>query len=608
MVAGEVCENDASAFRRGERMPPAMSFAPVPLTRNQKRIVLALAIVIALTRLLAVAHSLFDWDEALFSLGVREYDVSLHHPHPPGYPLFIAAAKVVHLAGVPEFRSLQAIVLLGGFFVFPALFFLAQEIGFRFATAVSGAAIFAFLPNVWIYGGTGFSDVPSATLIFAACALLLRGRRSPRSLVLGGVMLGIATGFRTPSVLMGAVPALLATVAQLRARRFGHVAAAIVLGGAIAGGSYAGAALASQSVEAYRNIMRTQSEYVRSVDSWQNPDRPPLHEVAKVFFLWPMRERTHAVRLLVLALLGVAGILVRRRFNLLLPFAIFGPFALLAWFTLDFQTASRYAIGYMGAYALFAAAGLETLGRRPFFQAVLTVAVIAMYAVWAWPALRTQRTSDSPPVAALEWVRRNVPRDARVQVHSGIAPQADFLIPEWSPGFFDTVAGVPVAGDVWVVDLQPEPSGHNFAIPRNSLWDVVRSRNFEASVARVTSLIQFGKGWYEPESAGPAYFRWMGRESEALLPPLPGSGRLEARIFVPVDTITPPPEFAVYVNGELVDRIGGTSAEVDRVWIVPSRHDAPNELRVVTSAVIQPAGDPRELGLRFDALEWTPQH
>jgi hypothetical protein len=86
-----------------------------PMTRAQKNVVITLTILIALTRLVAVAHSLFDWDEALFTLGVREYNVMDHHPHPPGYPLFIAAAKIVHLAGIPEFRAIQVVVVLGAF-------------------------------------------------------------------------------------------------------------------------------------------------------------------------------------------------------------------------------------------------------------------------------------------------------------------------------------------------------------------------------------------------------------------------------------------------------------------------------------------------------------
>ncbi len=36
-----------------------------------------------------------DIDAINFTLGVRDFDVAQHQPHPPGYPVLIAAAKVV---------------------------------------------------------------------------------------------------------------------------------------------------------------------------------------------------------------------------------------------------------------------------------------------------------------------------------------------------------------------------------------------------------------------------------------------------------------------------------------------------------------------------------
>jgi hypothetical protein len=68
------------------------------LTRRQRSIVAVLTAAIAAACIYAISRSRWDWDEALFSVAVRSYDVVQHHPHPPGSPLFIAAAKLVHLA------------------------------------------------------------------------------------------------------------------------------------------------------------------------------------------------------------------------------------------------------------------------------------------------------------------------------------------------------------------------------------------------------------------------------------------------------------------------------------------------------------------------------
>jgi hypothetical protein len=582
------------------------------MTPFQKRIFLTLTIAIALTRFLAIAHSLFDWDEALFSIGVDEYDVAQYHPHPPGYPLFVAAAKAVHLVGVPEFRSLQVVVLFGACLLFPALFFLARELGFDFATSACGATLFAFLPNVWVYGGTGFSDVPATALGFGACALLLRGRRDSRAFIAGAILLGAAAGFRPPNLLIGAVPALMATWDRFKARAFGAIAGALLLGAAVVAGCYLGAALASASVDEYLKVVHIQSEYVRNVDSWHNPGRGPLGDVAKTFFLFPVDQHAQMTGLAILALVSLLAALVRRRLAPLLVLSIFGPIAVLSWLNLDVNTAGRYAISYMAVHALLAADGFRVLGRVPRVQTVLTGAAVIVFSVWTWPALRTQRTTDAPPAAALEWIARNVSPAATVFVSGAFGPQASLLLPKRNVVFFDETREISLmSGASWVVDWRIVPGAMNFVRPRNALWKIIRRRNFETSVSRVANLIGFGEGWYSEEGDGAALFRWMSREAHATLPLLPGNGRVTMKMHVPIDAIQPPPTIEVAVNGTVLDRFTGAQGEIERSWIVPSRRDRPNELRITTSATTNPSrtghsSDTRELGLRINALTWTP--
>jgi 4-amino-4-deoxy-L-arabinose transferase-like glycosyltransferase len=583
------------------------------MTPLQKRILLALAFVIALSRLLAVAHTLFDWDEALFTLGIREYDVVNHHPHPPGYPLFVGAAKVVHFFGVEEFRALQTIVVLGAMLLFPVLYWLGREIGFGFTTAAAGAAIFAFFPNVWVYGGTGFSDVPAAALVLAACALLLRGRTDRRAYLAGAIVLGISCGMRPACLVIAAVPALVATWHRIRARDFLPVAGAIVLGGAIVAGSYLGAAWATGSVQGYLDAVRGQSRWVREVDSWRNPGRPPLHEVAKQFFLMPVQQKAqmHGIALLAFFSLGVAA--VRRRPAPLFTFAIFAPFAVVAWLNLDVEAAGRYAIPYLAGYALLVADALSIIGRRRVIaQSVLAAMVVTIFAVWTWPALTLQRNSDPPPVGALRWIQRNVPRETLVYIHGGVGPQADYVVPDRQTFWEQPEQISALAGDAWVVDLRVTPGAHNFVWPRsNPLWKILRRRNFETSVSQVASFIQFGSEWYSEEGSGMSAFRWMPGSATATLPALRGNGRLHLKVYVPIDTLPAHPEIEVVMNGAVVERFAGSQAVIEKNWIVPSRKGAVNELRITTSGTVNPAklggsSDTRDLGLRVDGLSWTP--
>jgi 4-amino-4-deoxy-L-arabinose transferase-like glycosyltransferase len=365
--------------------------------------------LVAVTRWPPLARTLWDWDEALFALAVRDYDVSLYHPQPPGFPLFIALAKLVPFHD--EFRALQAIVFIAALFVFPAAYFLGCELGASFFVAFGSALVLAFLPNVWFYGGTAFSDVPSLVLSLLACALLLRGRRDARALIAGAIVLGIAAGFRPQNLLIGFVPFVLAFRAPRRVAIIGAMLLAIIL---IA--SYGGAAIESGGWSSYRVMLRAHEQYIRTTDSFLAPIRPSLIKVADDFFLRPFRAPAINIILCLLALIALA----RRRAHVLLALAIFGPFLIFAWLYLDFHSTSRFSIAYMPLFAIFAAEGIDALRK---FRAFALAALIALLIVWTWPALMIVHRTISPPLAALNFAP-DATIDERLGAHAAYLHRA----------------------------------------------------------------------------------------------------------------------------------------------------------------------------------------
>ena len=60
-----------------------------------------LALIFALAHVPFLAASLEDIDSVNFALGVRDFDVATHRPHPPGYPVYIALGKAATaIAGI----------------------------------------------------------------------------------------------------------------------------------------------------------------------------------------------------------------------------------------------------------------------------------------------------------------------------------------------------------------------------------------------------------------------------------------------------------------------------------------------------------------------------
>ncbi|HEU4522630.1 MAG TPA: hypothetical protein VFT12_11545 [Thermoanaerobaculia bacterium] len=446
--------------------------SPEPLSRLQKTTVAALTVLTALSRLAAISREPWEWDEILFSTAVREFDVAVHHPHPPGFPLFIAAAKLLSLAGLSDFHALQAVVVAGSMFIFPLVFALGRELRLGFGVSVGGALITAYALNVWYYGGTAFSDVPGLAIVLAASVFLLRGPRSVRALLAGALLLGIAIAFRPQLVLIAAIPL---AIAVYHRRRMAIPAMLIVV--IIPVLSYGGAAAASSSAAGYADAVRKQQSYVSRVDSFRSPTRPSLLSLTRTFFK-PTRGGAVADKLIpLIAALGLAGALLRRQTGAIVLAAMFGPLAIFSWLMLDLNAASRYAVAYVPMFALLASSGVDLIARR---REWITVSVCAAVAIWfavnGWVPLQRVRWEEPPVVRAI----RSLPPAARVYATPGVVPFASY----YREGDVIDVSGSDVGEDGYlVVDaLSSSPCAQNYLRERGRLADIARARYFEASV------------------------------------------------------------------------------------------------------------------------------
>ena len=90
---------------------------------------LVLTIVFLAAHVPFLPASLEDLDSINFAMGVRHFDVAHHQPHPPGYPVFIVAAKIARVAIGPDEIALSLVSILAGALAIFALFALFRAIG-----------------------------------------------------------------------------------------------------------------------------------------------------------------------------------------------------------------------------------------------------------------------------------------------------------------------------------------------------------------------------------------------------------------------------------------------------------------------------------------------
>ena len=600
---------------------------PLPLLREEWTIFWIVAAAIALSRLFALSRSLWDWDEVLFSLGMRDFDVASHHPHPPGFPLFIATARMLRLITSSDFRALQGVNLLFACLLFPAVFLLARELRFRFVTAVTAGAICAFFPNVWFFGGTAFSDVPSIAIVVLACAFLLRGCRSDGAFLGGTLLLAIAVGYRPQNLLIGLAPGLLASWYRMRAGKFAVVALAGLMGTAVVGATFWGAARATSSWEVYTQAIEGHREYIVKVDSFRNPDRTALYKLFNDFFVRNYQSAKIGNIVTIFVIISVIHCFSRKRINILLLLLMFAPFCITAWLMLDHFSISRFSIGYAPLFALLIADGLAVsasglsarLKAGPArLESVAGGAVVLTFLIWTLPAILVARSTVSPPMRAIQWIRQMLnPNRVRLYVAFGMLPYAQYYLPEYDLQSIMDERGVPVEPEgskpsyLLVEGLTANSKGINFTRGRERLWKIARRRYFEVSIAPTSHSVRFLEGWYESENAGGAeVWRWMARRAVTVLPALPGPAELRLDLQIPLDSLPSTPTVSLFVDGRLVDRFRGDEAFVTRTLkIEPWPGAKTRELIIETDTVVNPAkqglaADERDLGLLLRSMSW----
>ncbi|HEY2830290.1 MAG TPA: hypothetical protein VGJ88_09255 [Thermoanaerobaculia bacterium] len=592
---------------------------PAPLTSGERLAAWIVALLTAISRCLALSRSPWDWDEALFMLGLRHFSVPSHHPHPPGFPLFIGTAKLLTYLGFSDFHALRAISLLASVAIVPAMLFLGRELRLSARTSLIAAVFLAFFPNVWFFGGTAFSDVPSMTLVIVAIALFFRGCRSDAAFIpafIGGaIVLGIAAGYRPQNLTIGFAPAVIASLRGLPRRWLRPFLAALIIA-AIVVISYGVAAQLSGGWTIYRDAVRAHQKYITDVDSFRNPNRPPLLHLFDDFFIRPYRVPPINTVVSLLVAISVIASVARLRAPILAIAAAFGPFCVVAWLVLDHFSVSRFSIGYAPLFAILAADGLHLiLGRWSRMETLSTAAFALFVTVWMWPAFREVRNHDSPTFAATQWIRQHVDlRASTLYVHDSMQPFVEAFLP--GTPFVSTGDDTPVAaagsrpGDVFVVEGATATSSATILTrPRRRTLQIVRDRYFEVSIVRLHQLITFEDGWYDPEGSGTTAWRWMGKRGRVLLPPISGHASLTLRMYVPLDVMHVTPNIDIWLNGVKIDTVHAAVANLERTYTVASRGDQPNELVIETDRVVNPArehiiNDARDLGVRISDIEW----
>jgi hypothetical protein len=357
---------------------------------------------VVLSLLLLVLHlpflprSLEDLDSINFALGVRHFDVANHQPHPPGYPIYMAIAKLVHVVVADETRVLVLISVCAGALAVWSLLALFTRIDRTWPRNWILAAVVGTVtcPLYWITASRPLSDMAGFAAAVGIQAWLLSAS-TRRDIVAASFLAALAVGIRS-QVAWLTVP-LLAYVIVTGWRRHGR-SLAVGAAAAFAAGCLIWAVplviVSGGPVAYWRALFAQGSEDLTGIEMlWTRPT--PRELVRALYFAFPASwaEWWLALPVLLLSLGGAIGLYRRAKRSLWILVVLFGPYLV---FDLLFQETftTRYALPLVAPVAYLALRGLSAVPQPA--SALLALAALGMSMAIDVPALSGYSALEAP--------------------------------------------------------------------------------------------------------------------------------------------------------------------------------------------------------------------
>lgn len=163
--------------------------------RNDVLIAVLLFVAGIATRLPFRSRLLYSFDSVNFALGMERFNLADHQPHPPGYIVYVALARVINYFVGDANNTLVAMSVIAGAMAVVMIYFIASAI-FDQTVGKVAAVLLLFSPLSWFYSEIALSYEVALPLALAVTWFLYQLYFFRRGATAAAIILGLAAGVR----------------------------------------------------------------------------------------------------------------------------------------------------------------------------------------------------------------------------------------------------------------------------------------------------------------------------------------------------------------------------------------------------------------------------
>jgi hypothetical protein len=152
-------------------------------------------------RLSFMSNYLDDWDSVQFTLGIADFNIAAHQPHPPGYPVYIVLAKFFNLIFNDEITTLTFMSVLFGSISVVFIYLFAKEL-FGYKVGLISAILVSSTPAHFVFSVVAMTDIVLLSFLTITVYLIYKGLMSNTYLFLGAFLAGVTTGIRPQNFIL----------------------------------------------------------------------------------------------------------------------------------------------------------------------------------------------------------------------------------------------------------------------------------------------------------------------------------------------------------------------------------------------------------------------